>query len=340
MSISSFLFGTTGSGREVTAFRIENGGMTATILDYGATVRSLTVPDRTGTPVDVVLGYDTVAEYEANSGFVGATIGRVGNRIGGASFSLNGREYRLAKNDGENHLHGGNFGFDRQMWRGEAEGEDTVIFRRISPDGEEGYPGNLQVCVAFTLADGALTIRYDADTDADTVVNLTNHSYFNLNGGGTVLEHLLQLSAERFTENDSACLPTGRLLRVEGTAFDFRSPKPIGRDIGEEEVQLYYGKGYDHNFVLTGCDPAAVLRSEKTGIRMTVRTDLPGVQVYSGNNLDPRPGKGGTVWGLRDALCLETQLYPNALRCYGFPSPILREGQHLQTETSYAFSLE
>ena len=310
-----------------------------TLIDYGAAVQALTVPDRQGKPMDVVLGYDSAAEYETNGGFLGATIGRMGNRIGGASFTLNGKVYPLAKNDGENHLHGGFCGFDRRMWQGEACGEDTVCFHRLSPDGEEGYPGNLQVQVAFTLADHTLTIRYDADTDADTVVSLTNHSYFNLNGGGTVLDHYLQLSAERFTENDSACLPTGKLLPVAGSAFDFRTPKTIGLDIDCGEEQLIRGGGYDHNFVLTGASPAAVLWSEASGIRMTMHTDLPGVQFYSGNSLLARQGKDGAHYDVRFAACLETQLFPNALRCYGFPSPILRAGQHLHTETAYAFDV-
>lgn len=340
MAITSFPFGHTRSGEAVTAWRVENAGLSVTLIDYGATVQALTVPDRHGKSVDVVLGYDTVAEYEENGGFLGATIGRVGNRIGGASFSLNGKTYLLAKNDGENHLHGGNFGFDRQMWRGEASGEDTVIFRRLSPDGEEGYPGNLQVQVAFTLADHALTIRYDADTDADTVVSLTNHSYFNLNGGGTVLDHLLQISAEKFTENDTGCLPTGRFISVAGTPFDFRTAKPIGRDIGADDEQLRRGQGYDHNFVLTGAETAAVLKSQGSGIRMTMRTDLPGAQIYSANCLDERTGKGGAAYAPRYAVCLETQIFPNALRCYGFPTPILRKGQHLHTETAYSFDAE
>ena len=340
MAIRSYPFGSTGDGRKVTAWCIENEGMSVTLIDYGATVQALTVPDRSGRPVDVVLGYDTVQDYEANGFFLGATIGRVGNRIGGASFKLNGREYVLAKNDGENHLHGGNFGFDRQMWQGASSGENSVTFSRLSPDGEEGYPGNLQVSVTFTLSGGALHISYDADTDADTVVNLTNHSYFNLNGGGTVLEHMLQVSAEKFTEADAGCLPTGRMLSVAGTAFDFRTPKPIGRDIEKDELQLSFGRGYDHNFVLTGADQAAMLWSEQSGICMTMRTDLPGVQVYSGNALLEHTGKGGAEYGFRKAICLETQLFPNAMRCYGFPSPILRAGQHLHTETSYAFSLK
>ena len=338
--ITSFPFGAAADGQAVTAWRIASGSMSATILDYGATIQSLTVPDRYGNAVDVVLGYDTVGEYEQSAGYLGATIGRVGNRIGGACFALNGKTYQLAKNNGENHLHGGIKNFSKVIWHAEAVGEDTVKFSRLSPDGEENYPGNLQVSVSFTLSDGALTIRYDADTDADTLVNLTNHAYFNLNGGGSALAHLLQVNAEKFTENDAGCLPTGKFIAVDGTPFDFRTAKPIGQDIGADDVQLRNGEGYDHNFVLTGARDAAVLYSGQSGIRMTTRTTMPGVQVYSANHLTPRRGKGGASYDIRHAICLETQLYPNAMRCYGFPSPVLHAGEHLHSETVYAFDVK
>ena len=338
MSVTMSHFGNTRDGRPVTAYRLENSaGASVTVLDYGATVQSLIVPNGDGGMTDVVLGYDTAREYEDNGGYVGATIGRVGNRIGGAAFRLNGRTYSLAKNDGENHLHGGIVGFDRQFWTVTPEGEDSLVCSRLSPDGEEGYPGNLQVKVTFTLtSQNALRIQYDADTDQDTIVNLTNHSYFNLNGQGSVLDHELQVFASRITENDAGCLPTGRLLEVEGTPFDFRSPKKIGAEIGADDAQLRCGSGYDHNFVLSG-KTAAVLRSLSTGIELTVETDLPGMQVYTANFLTERPGKCGTTMRPRDAVCLETQLFPNATNCYGFPSPILRAGQHLHSETVFAF---
>ena len=285
---------------------------------------------------DVVLGYDTVEEYVQHTEFLGATIGRVGNRIGKAEFSLNGKVYHLYKNDGENHLHGGKEGFDRKLWRMAAQGESLLCWR-TSPDGEEGYPGNLQVRVCFTLTDeNRLRIVYDADTDADTLVNLTNHSYFNLNGHGSVLDHSVQIFAERFTENDAGCLPTGKLLWVEGTPFDFRQEKTIGADIGADEEQLILAKGYDHNYVLCG-KKAAVLYGPETGIEMTVETDLPGMQFYTGNFLPECRGKNGSVINYRYAACFETQLYPNAMNCYGFPSPVLRAGAHLHSETDYAF---
>ncbi len=339
MAVSSYPFGRTAAGEAVTAWRITNAaGASLTVLDYGATVQALAVPDRTGGFTDVALGYDTVAEYEAGDGYLGATIGRVGNRIGGARFSLGGVTYELAKNNGANHLHGGVRGFDKYIWRAEPA-ENAVRFSRVSPDGEEGYPGALSVTVTFALTDEpALVIAYDAVSDRDTLVNLTNHTYFNLHGGGSALGHELQVFSGRFCENDGGCLPTGRLLDVAGTPFDFRAPKPIGRDIGADCEQLRRGGGYDHNFVLAGTE-AAVLYGPDTGVEMTVRTDLPGVQVYTANGLSARPGKGGAVMGPRDAVCLETQLWPNAMSCWGFPSPVLRAGQALHSETAYRFAV-
>ena len=281
MAIKFSTFGTLADGRTVTAATLTNkSGASMTVLDYGAAIHSLCVPNRDGALTDVVLGYDTVEEYVQHTEFLGATIGRVGNRIGKAEFSLNGTTYHLYKNDGENHLHGGKEGFDRKLWRMAAQGESLLCWR-TSPDGEEGYPGNLQVRVCFTLTDeNRLRIVYDADTDADTLVNLTNHSYFNLNGHGSV--------------------------------------------------------GYDHNYVLCG-KKAAVLYGPETGIEMTVETDLPGMQFYTGNFLPECRGKNGSVINYRYAACFETQLYPNAMNCYGFPSPVLRAGAHLHSETDYAF---
>ena len=339
MAVSHFSFGRTAAGEAVTAWRLTNaGGAALTVLDYGATIQSLTVPNGQGGFTDVALGYDAIAGYEANDGYLGATIGRVGNRIGGARFELGGVEYALAKNDGANHLHGGLRGFDKRIWHVEAR-DDALVCSRLSPDGEENYPGSLSVTVTFTLTDEpALVIAYDASTDRDTPVNLTNHTYFNLNGGGTVLGHALQLFAERFCENDSGCLPTGKLLAVEGTPFDFRLPKPIGRDIGADCEQLRRGGGYDHNFVLSGTT-AAVLYSPDSGVEMTVQTDMPGVQVYTANGLSDRTGKGGVPMGPRGAVCLETQLWPNGMACWGFPSPVLRAGKALHSETVYRFAV-
>ena len=339
MTVTTIPFGRTRDGAAVTAYRLENAaGASVTVLDYGATIQSLSVPNAAGGFTDVVLGYDTVTEYEDNGGFLGATIGRVGNRIGGASFQLGGRTYALARNDGPNHLHGGRRGFDRRMWEAELR-DDSLVFSRLSPDGEESYPGDLQVEVTFTLTeDNALRIAYDAVASQDTLVNLTNHSYFNLTGGGTVLHHTLQVFAHRFAENDDGCLPTGRLLPVEGTPFDFRTPKTIGADIGRDDEQLRRGGGYDHNYVLAG-PRAVVLRGDQSGIVLTVDTDQPGMQLYTANSLTQRPGKGGTTMGPRDAVCLEPQLFPDGIHHYGFPSPILRAGQKMHSETVFSFTL-
>ena len=340
MPLSFYSFGSLGDGTPVTAARMENThGCAVVILDYGATVQSLLIPDACGVPVDVVLGYDTATEYERSGCYLGATIGRVGNRIGSAQFSLNGETFLLAKNDGSNHLHGGTKGFDKRMWR-MTEQAGSLVCERISPDGEEGYPGNLSVRVTFTLTESnALRIQYDADTDRDTLVNLTNHSYFNLNGGGSILEHFLQINAERFCENDESCLPTGKLLSVEGTPFDFRAEKRIGVDFRTDHIQLRPFGGYDHNYLLSGTH-AALLTGDSSGIQMTVETDLPGMQLYTANSLTEQVGKGGRRMGHHGAVCLETQLFPNAMNFWGFPSPVLRTGQHLHSETVFAFTVE
>lgn len=337
MAVMFSEFGALSDGRKVTAATLTGkGGAKLTVLDYGATIQSLCVPNRDGGLTDVVLGYDSPAEYERYNYFLGATIGRVGNRIGNAEFSLNGVRYELAKNDGENHLHGGILGFDRRFWHMAAQ-RDSLLCWRTSPDGEEGYPGNLEVRVCFTLTEeNRLKIEYDAVTDADTLVNLTNHSYFNLNGGGSVLEHRVQIFAERFAENGCGCLPTGRLIPVDGTPFDFRKEKTIGAEIDAEDEQLILAGGYDHNYVLCG-KKAAVMFSPETGIEMTVETDLPGMQFYTGNFLAEHPGKGGGNIVRRGAACFETQLYPNAMNCYGFPSPVLRAGAKMHSETDYTF---
>ena len=339
--MTSYVFGKTGAGETVKAWRLTNSrGAEAVILDYGCIVQALSVPNAKGGLTDVVLGYDTVAEYEQNEGYLGAVIGRVANRIGKGEFTLNGKTYQLVKNDGENHLHGGTRGFDKFVWDAREEGS-TLIFSRVSPDGEENYPGNMRVSVSYELTENnELRICYDADSDADTVVNLTNHSYFNLNGGGSAMEHCLQVFAEEFTENDEGCLPTGKYLKTAGTPFDFSVPKKLGRDIGADDVQLRNGRGYDHNFVLSDSaelKEAAMLASPETGIVMTTYTTLPGVQVYSANWLTSRKGKNGGSMDKRNAVCLETQLFPNAMAIPHFPSAVLKKGEHLHSVTVYRF---
>ena len=329
-------FGKTARGESVTLFEIGTPELTARVLDYGATVQALLVTDQDGKTVDVVLGHDTIEGYETHDGYLGACVGRVANRIGGAEFTLNGKMYPLAKNDGQNHLHGGLRGFDKYVWDAEVL-EDGVKFSRVSPDMEEGYPGNLAVSVTYRVENGAFTMIYDAKSDQDTLCNLTNHSYFNLNGSGSALSHVLQINADQFLENSTQCMPTGKILSVDGTPFDFRAPKRVGQDIGADDIQLRNGGGYDHNFCLTG-ETAAVLRGDASGITMTVRTTLPGVQLYTANFLTERRGKQGAIYAPRCALCLETQYFPNAMACDGFEKPVLRAGDLWRHCTTLIFS--
>lgn len=339
MAVGIERFGYTSRGEEVSAYTLENSsGMKAVLIDYGASLQSLLVRNQLGSFTDVVLGFDDVSGYESQDAYLGATIGRMANRVGGAEFSLGGRLYKLSANSGPNHLHGGRRGFDKYVWQAQTGG-NWVRFSRLSPEGEEAYPGNLQVSVTYSLCeDNALHILYEAQCDRDTIVNLTNHSYFNLNGGGSVLEQLLQINAQRYSELGEGTLPTGKNLSVENSPFDFQQLKPIGRDIEAKHPQLELGGGYDHNFVLSG-PQAARAQSLQTGIELNVRTELPGMQLYTANFLGRFRGKGGREMGPRQAFCLETQLFPNAMNCYGFPSPVLHAGEKLQHETVYKFSL-
>lgn len=336
MSISKRKFGLTNDGKEVTCFTIKNGDLIAEVLDYGATVRALFVPDKNGKAVDVVLGYDTMTEYEENDGFLGATIGRVGNRIKEGKFTLNGVDYTLAINNGPNHLHGGIKGFDKVVFESE-EKENSVLFSYLSPDGEEGYPGNLKVTVEIGLSEAGIFLEYTAETDKDTPINLTNHSYFNLNGEGNVLKHTLKLNADKFNLGDGDCLPTGEIASVFGTVMDFTKEKAIGNGVDSDEPCVKLSGGYDSNFVLNG-NPAAVLKGDKSGIKMTVLTTEPGVQVYSANFLTQRKGKNGSEYNLRDALCLETQHFPDSIHHPEWPTCILKKGEKFSSKTSYEFS--
>jgi aldose 1-epimerase len=305
-------------------------------LDYGATVRALFVPDKNGKAVDVVLGYDTMTEYEENDGYLGATIGRVGNRIKEGKFTLNGVDYTLAVNNGPNHLHGGIKGFDKVVFKSE-EKENSVLFSYLSPDGEEGYPGNLKVTVEIGLSEAGIFLEYTAETDKDTPINLTNHSYFNLNGEGNVLKHALKLNADKFNLGDGDCLPTGEIASVFGTVMDFTKEKAIGNGVDSDEPCVKLSGGYDSNFVLNG-NPAAVLKGDKSGIKMTVLTTEPGVQVYSANFLTQRKGKNGSEYNLRDALCLETQHFPDSIHHPEWPTCVLKKGEKFSSKTSYEFS--
>ena len=318
---------------------LRDGGCSAELIPYGAVLRALWVPDREGRPTDVCLGYDDLAAYTTMGGCLGAVVGRYANRIGGARFSLNGKEYRLTPNQGENMLHSGPTGFQNQLWQVARTGENTVTFALDTPDGEAGFPGNLHTEVTYTLRDGALSLDYQAACDRDTVVNLTNHSYFNLagQGGGLVADHVLMVRADRYTPTKPGSIPTGELAPVDGTPLDLRQGAVLGDRLGDPflaEVQ-----GFDYNLVLSaGEGPAASLYCPRTGIRMEMETDMEGVQVYTSNFLTERPGKDGAVYGQYHGVCLETQHFPDAVNHPNFPSPVLRSGETFRSRTVYRFS--
>jgi aldose 1-epimerase len=338
-------FGKTPEGAKVELYTLTNkNGMSASIATYGATVVNLMVPDRSGKLADVSLGFNSVAKYPTQTAYLGAIVGRYGNRIAKAKFTLEGKTYKLAKNNGVNTLHGGLKGFDKQIWKAEAlkGSQPAVRFTLHSPDGQEGYPGNLDVAVTYTLTDkNELAISYLAKTDKPTVVNLTNHTYFNLAGAGkgTVLDHQLKLNASRFTPVNKQLIPTGELKSVEGTPMDFRKSTAIGariKEVGGDPV------GYDHNWVLdkglTKRSLAAELYEPKSGRLMKVYTDEPGIQFYSGNFLDGSIlGKGGK-YKQYYGLCLETQHFPDSPNEPKFPTTELKPGQTYKTTTVYKFS--
>jgi aldose 1-epimerase len=339
-------------GKPVEAVTLKNGhGLEVQAISYGAIITSIKVPDRAGKTADVVLGFDQPDQYWADPPppYFGAIVGRYGNRIAKGKFSLDGKTYTLATNNGVNHLHGGNKGFDKVLWaittKDSPEGS-SAIFTRTSPDGEEGYPGTLQVRITYTLTEkNELIVDYHATTDKATPVNLTQHSYFNLagEGSGDILGHQLTIDADRYTPVDDTLIPTGELASVQGTPFDFRQPTAIGARIEQKNAQLTNGKGYDHNWVLnrkgTGLQHAARLTDPKSGRTMDVATTEPGVQFYTGNFLDGTiKGKGGHVYGHRGALCLETQHFPDSPNQPKFPSTILQPGKTYESRTVFTFS--
>jgi aldose 1-epimerase len=345
-------FGMTTDHSSVEIYTLKNrSGMEARIMTYGAALVSLKVPDRNGKFDDIVLGFDNLEGYLSDTHYFGAIVGRYGNRIAKGRFSLNGVEYKLAVNNGENHLHGGLKGFDKVIWTARpfhvANGE-ALALTYLSKNGEEGYPGNLSVRVVYTLTDkNELRIAYSASTDKDTVLNLTHHSYFNLagQGNGDVLGQELTINADRFTPTDSGAIPTGDLQPVEGTPFDFRKPTVVGLKIGDQNEQLKFGNGYDHNFVLNGetgvMKNAATLVDHTSGRVMEVSTTEPGVQFYTGNYLEGTPpGKSGKVYHTRYAICLETQHFPDSPNHPKFPTTVLKKNGEFRSATVYRFSVE
>lgn len=333
-------FGTTRKGEAVERWWLENkNGTKVAVLTYGATLQSLIFAD-----TDIALGFDTMEGYEAQDAYVGAVIGRFANRIGAGRFTLNGKPYDLYINNGPNHLHGGKEGFDKKIWRAEEQ-EDGLHLFYISPDGEENYPGTLEVEVCYYLdEEDALHISYLAKADQDTVVNLTNHAYFNLSGhgAGNLDDHKVRIFADHFTENDENCLPTGKILSVTGTPMDFREMQPVTARITEDDVQLVRGNGYDHNWIINGdgMRKCAEAVSETTGIYMETWTDQPGMQFYTANYLTPeKKGKDGADYHPRGAFCFETQGFPNATAFEHFPTPVLHVNEVYERKTIFRFRI-
>lgn len=338
-------------GKQVKLFILKNSkGVEAAITNFGGRVVALVVPDKNGVMTDITLGYDSLNHYRTRSEtYFGALIGRYGNRIAKAKFSLNGNSYQLAANNGVNSLHGGPTGFHNRVWDAVQPDEHTLELTYVSQDGEEGYPGNLTVKVTYTLTEAnELKIDYDASTDKTTVVNLTNHAYFNLNGQGneTITDHMLMINASNYSAVDATLIPDGNPVTVEGTPFDFRTEKQIGKEIGADNAQIKNGLGYDHNFVLDkkqtdAMEKAASVYAPSTGILMDVYTTEPAIQFYSGNFLDGKLiGKHQKVYGHRSAFCLETQHYPDSPNQPSFPSTTLEPGKKYQTTTIYQFGIK
>ncbi len=350
-TVSERPFGKLPDGTEARLFTLDNGrGMRATITNYGGIVTSLVVPGRGGQEADVVLGYDSLEAYLRATPYFGALVGRYANRIGHARFTLDGATYTLAANDNGNSLHGGLKGFDKKLWDAEPLRDSAGASLRlhlVSPDGDEGYPGKLDVVVTYTVTDSnELRITYLATTDKPTVLNLSHHGYFNLAGhaSGDILGHDLTLAADRFTPVDSLLIPTGELRAVAGTPMDFRTATAIGARIAQDDQQLRFGKGYDHNWVVNG-EPgtlrlAASVHDPRSGRTMEVRTTEPGIQFYSGNFLDgSNVGKGGTPYRHRAGFCLETQHFPDSPNHPAFPTTVLRPGQEYRSTTVYRFGV-
>lgn len=345
--VTSSEFGTTRDGDKVVDYTLTNShGMQVGVMTRGATLTKIIVPDRAGKMVDVLLGFDDIAGFEGKSNpYFGCTTGRVANRIAGGTFTIDGQEYQIARNNGKNALHGGTKrSLDKVMWTAEIDdAQNAVSFRYTSPHLEEGFPGNLAIEVTFTLTDhNELKIDYHATTDQATPVNLTNHAYFNLAGEGspTIRDHVLRLNADRYTAVDEGLIPTGELAPVAETPLDFREPQTIGARID----QLPQTGGYDHNYVINRSGPGVVLAARvvdpESGRVMECHTDQPGVQLYTANGMSIPAGKSGKPYGKQSAFCLETQNYPNGINTPSFPNSVLRPSQSYQHHTVYAFSVE
>ena len=325
------------NNKPVYLIKLNNGHIEAEFISLGATIRALRVPDRSGNMVDVCLGYDTAEEYMTNDGYIGATVGRNANRISGSKFSINGKEYKLNANEGENQLHGGIEGFSHKCWNFSCT-ENSVTFSIESPDGDEGYPGNLKAAATFSLVNSTLRIDYSASCDKDTIVNLTNHAYFNLSGqgSGAINKQLLTLGAESYTPCRDGNIPTGEFAPIINTPLDFSKENSL--DFALTSLSGTSTEGIDHNFVLSS-SPAATLHSEETGIELSCKTSLEGLQVYTSGFLTKRNGKDGAIYGKHHGICLETQHFPDAINNPHFPSPIIRVGEEYKEWTEYSFKI-
>ncbi|MBE6944015.1 MAG: galactose mutarotase [Ruminococcaceae bacterium] len=335
-------FGKLPNGQTASLYTISGGGLEAHISDLGATLQRLYVPDAKGVLADVVLGFDDPVDYIKSGTFFGTVVGRNSNRTKEGKFTLNGKQYQMGVNDGENNLHSGPDFFKDRLWKVDAVSGHSISFSLESPDGDQGFPGNAKLRVTYTLEESStLAVSYDAICDQDTVFNLTNHSYFNLAGHThpeKAMDMLLCMPARFFTVADSASIPTGENRPVDGTPMDFRTAKPIGRDINEDYDALIPQKGYDHNFD-AAINPCAILRDPVSGRTMTVTTDCPGLQFYSGNFLQGETGKDGVSYCYRGGICLETQYFPNSLNQPDWPQPITKAGEAYHSETKFIFSV-
>ena len=333
-------FGILPDGQQATLYTITRGNMTAKITDYGATLVSLIVPDPQGALADVVLGFDDCNGYRTGDGYLGSTVGRNANRVGGATFLLNGKPVRLEANDNKNNLHSGSESYCFRLWQLQKHEASSVTFRLHSPNGDQGFPGNADISVQYALEPGGvLRITYDAVSDMDTVFNLTNHSYFNLAGHDKpelAMGQILSMPARFFNADDAESIPTGELRSVAGSPMDFRQPKSIGRDLDEDYDALHLQGGYDHNFEVY-TDPCAILHDPVSGRTMAVSTDCPGIQFYSGNFLPGEAGKDGVIYIRRGGIALETQFYPDSVNHPEWPQPFYKAGQPYHSETKYIF---
>ena len=349
MSVSERRFGVLPTGEPVRIFHLENkSGAYIEVTEFGARLVKVCVPDKDGKLTDVVLGYDDLESYEVNGCFFGATIGRSGNRIGGAKFSVYGKEVVLAQNENDNNLHSGPDGFEKKLWKvaETSQEKNYIVFNRISPDGENGYPGEFDVSVKYEFTEeNELKIHYQGVCDEPTIANMTNHSYFNLagEGSGTAMDQYLTLHAKYYTPViDSHSIPSGEYAEVAGTPMDFNVSKKIGQDIDADFEQLKFTGGYDHNYVTDNYAKGnrrliATAYSDKSGIAMDVTSDCPCVQLYAGNFIEQEKGKNGHIYTKRDAFCLETQVEPNAINVENFHSPLLEAGEQYDSTTSYRF---